>query len=72
MLVVPAATPVTNPVDEPTVATIGLAELQIPLPVLVSVALVPWHIVPGPVITGVVTVALPSIPQQPNGDSALK
>jgi hypothetical protein len=73
IIALPAVTPVTVPVDEPTVATAVLLLVQVPAPpVLPSVAEVPWQIALTPVITGINTVALPGVLQQPAADCAVK
>ena len=77
MVAVPAPTPLTMPEEEPTVARNVLLLAQVP-PVVASVSVVadPGQIVVVPLIAPgkglMVTVALPSAPQQPADDSALK
>ncbi len=53
MVEVPAATPVTTPVDELTVAAAGLLLLHVPLPVplLVNVVDEPAHTAAAPLMT---------------------
>lgn len=53
MVSVPAVTPATVPVDEPTVATAGLLLLHEPPPVLLNkVEVDPTHVLVVPVIAG--------------------
>ena len=50
MFAVPAATPVTMPVADPTVATVASLLLHVPGPAaLVRAMVAPAHTVPGPV-----------------------
>ena len=50
MTAVPADTPFTTPVPEPTAATPGEPELQTPPPELLKIMLEPTHTWVGPVI----------------------
>ena len=50
MVVVPARTPVTIPVDEPTVATLAALLLHVPPPASVSVVVVPTQTTAEPLI----------------------
>jgi hypothetical protein len=53
MIAEPAETPVTAPVEEPTVATAVLLLLHVPPPVLwLRVVTEPWHTLVVPVIGG--------------------
>ena len=76
MVAVPAVTPVTLP-DPSTVAFAVLLLLQVP-PAVASLRLVtkPTHTAALPFIAVgiglIVTVTLPSVPQQPDADCALK
>ena len=77
MVVVPDATPVTVPLDEPMVALAGVLLAHVP-PVVASVRVVdePTHTDVAPLIEAgsglIVTLALPSVPQHPKEDWARK
>ena len=77
IVAVPALTPLTMPLDNPTDAILALLLVQVPAPdTLVSAIVAPGHIAPvlPPIGSGVVVLytALPSVPQHPSDVLALK
>ena len=54
----PAATPVTMPLTDPTLAIAVFADVHTPPPIaLLNVVVLPWHTVDAPVIIPVVGIA---------------
>jgi len=65
---VPAETPVTIPVEEPTVASEGLVLLHIPPPDVDKVVVAPSHTIGVPVITGAIFTVSGATAEQPDNN----
>jgi hypothetical protein len=72
-MALPAATPVTRPVVDPTVTIAELLLVQVPVPAEhVKVEAIPLHMFEAPFIEGIMTTTLSCGPQHPETDIDLK